>query len=254
MVPTVLVTGGLVFARLAGLMLVLPLMTSRGIPKHVPVFTALALAFIVTPLVPEVALPEQTSLLILGVISEIGVGVMLGSSVFIMFTAIAIGTQVMAIQGGLGMASLFNPIAKTQGSALSALATWLSGLVFLSMGLHYKCIGIVIESFRVIAPGDATLKVFDAGPTLVYVAGRMLMLGISLAGPVIGMVFIVNMFIAIMSKLAPKMNMFFSVGFTLSSALALMLFGLSLSWLLAAHSAEMAATPSYIMRTLEGMN
>lgn len=234
-------------------MLVLPLITAKGVPKHVPVFAALALAFVVTPLVPEVAIPEQTSLLLLGVISEIGVGVLLGSSVQVMFTAIAIGTQIMAIQGGLGMASMFNPIAKSQGSALSALATWLSGLLFLSTGMHYKCIGIVIESFRVIAPGNATLEVFDAGPTLVYVVGRMIMLGLSLSGPVLGMVFIVNMFIAIMSKLAPKMNMFFSVGFTLSSALALMLFGLSISWLLAAHSAEMAATPTYMMRMLEGM-
>ena len=251
MIPAVLVTGGLVFARLAGLMLVMPLLTAQGVPKHVPVFAALTLSFIVTPMVPEVAMPEQTSLLMLGVISELGVGVLLGSSVQIMFAAIAIGTQIMAIQGGLGMASMFNPIAKTQGSALSALATWLSGLVFLSMGLHYEVIGIVIESFRVIAPGDATLKVFDAGPTLVYVTGRMIMLGLSLSGPVLGMVFIVNMFIAIMSKLAPKMNMFFSVGFTLSGARSNALW--VIAWLLAAHSAEMAATPTYVIRTLEGM-
>jgi flagellar biosynthetic protein FliR len=185
--------------------------------------------------------------------SELAIGILMGSSVYAMFAAIAMGTQIMAVQGGLGMASMANPIINGQGSVLSALATWLSGLIFLSMGLHYKCIAIVIESFRVIAPGGATLKVFDAGPTLIYVVGRMIMLGLSLSGPVLGMVFIVNMFIAIMSKLAPKMNMFFSVGFTLSSALALMLFGLSLNWLLAAHSAEMAATPTYILRTLEGM-
>jgi flagellar biosynthesis protein FliR len=73
------------------------------------VFAALALAFVVTPLVPEVAIPEQTSLLLLGVISEIGVGVLLGSSVQVMFTAIAIGTQIMAIQGGLAW-----PLCSTQ--------------------------------------------------------------------------------------------------------------------------------------------
>jgi flagellar biosynthesis protein FliR len=231
----------------------MPLFTATGVPKHVPVFLALAFAFVVTPIVPEVAMPEQTALLLMGVVSEFLIGALLGSTVYTMFSAIAIGTQIMAIQGGLGMASMPNPMVKGQGSALNTMASWMSGLVFLGMGLHYKFIAILIESFRVIAPGDGGLRIFNVGPTLIYVVGRTIEVGISLSGPVLGMVFIVNLFIAIMSKLAPKMNMFFSVGFTLSSGFAMILFGISLTWLIAAHSAEMAYTPEYVIRCLEGM-
>jgi flagellar biosynthetic protein FliR len=231
----------------------MPLLSARGVPKHVPIFLALALTFIVTPMVPVVAIPEQIALLMLGVISEFLLGVLMGSTVYAMFAAIALGTQIMAIQGGLGMAAMFNPILKSQGSALNALASWISGLVFIGMGMHYKFIAILIESFRVIAPGDGSLKMFNVGPTLIFVVGRMIEVGIALSGPVLGMVFIVNLFIAVMSKLAPKMNMFFSVGFTLSSAFALALFGISLTWLISAHSAEMAHTPEYVIRSLEMM-
>ena len=231
----------------------MPLFTASGVPKHVSIFLAIAFAFVVTPMVPEVAMPEQIALLLLGVCSEFIIGALMGSTVYAMFAAIAIGTQIMAIQGGLGMASMFNPIVKGQGSALNTLASWMSGLVFIGMGLHYKFIAILIESFRVIAPGDGGLRIFNVGPTLIYVVGRSLEVGISLSGPVLGMVFIVNLFIAVMSKLAPKMNMFFSVGFTLSSGFALMLFGVSLTWLVSAHIAEMASTPEYVIRSLEGM-
>ena len=105
-----LTTGLLVFARLSGLMLNLPLISARGIPQHVPIFLSLALTLIIAPIVEPAAVQPTLGLLALGLASEIVLGILLGSVVAAVFAAFAIGSDVMSTQMGYAMASIFDPI------------------------------------------------------------------------------------------------------------------------------------------------
>ena len=60
-------------------------------------------------------------------------------------------------------------------------------------------------------------------------------LGLQLAGPILVMVWLVNVLVAVLARLAPKMNVFFSVGMTLTSSLGILLLAVSLPWLIAVH-------------------
>jgi len=233
---SVLATAALVFCRLVGLVATLPLFSAQGIPRHVPVFTALGVMLVVAPSVPLVAVPDHTMAWFAGVITELGLGLLAGTSVRTVFAALAMGSEMMAMQMGLAMATLFNPLEKQQSGPLGSLASWTAGLTFLAAGLHSRCLEIVAASFHAIPPGTAGWQP-DALQGLVEAVQAALALGLQLAGPILLMVWFVNVLVAVLARLAPRMNVFFSIGMTLTSSLGIVLLAVALPWLVAVHHA-----------------
>ncbi len=93
---------------------------------------------------------------------------------------------------------------------------------------------ILGRSFDVVPPGEIS----DGGPLLmdlVEIMGNHFAMGVQLAGPLLAMVFIINVLVAILARLAPRMNVFFSVGLTATTVAGLLLIWASLPWLLTTH-------------------
>ena len=135
---------------------------------------------------------------------------------------------------GLGLASVLDPVQKSNSGLLGVLASWLSGLAFLGLGLHRQCIEIVAASFSV-APAGMIGNPAATTEQLVEAVAMTLSLGVQLAGPVLALVWSINVLIALIAKLAPKMNMFFSIGLTATSTAGILMFGVALPWFVAAH-------------------
>ena len=110
----------------------------------------------------------------------------------------------------MGMAMFMDPVLQLQQSPIGVLASWCSGLVFLGMGLHLKFIEGIAYSFHWIPPGQAG-SVAPTAPLLLEATQLAILVGFQLSGPLLVLVLLVNTFIGIMAKLAPKMNMFFSI-------------------------------------------
>ena len=84
---------------------------------------------------------------------------------------------------------------------------------------------------------DADIALIRTLPEIIEVA---IHLGVQLAGPVLALVFFVNVLVAILARLAPRMNVFFSIGMTLTSVFGVLIIVPSLPWMLAIHSAALA--------------
>lgn len=230
----VLATAALVFCRVGGMVAALPLFSSDGTPKHVPVFVALGVVLVVAPGVPVTRAPDHTAALIVGVVGEVSLGLLAGTSVRAVFAALSMGSEMMAMQMGLAMATLFNPLERQQSGPLGSLASWTAGLTFLATGLHNRCLEVVASSFHHLPPGEGVWTV-DGLQSLVIAVEASVALGLQLAGPILVMVWLVNVLVAVLARLAPKMNVFFSVGMTLTSSLGILLLAVSLPWLIAVH-------------------
>ena len=234
----VIVTGFLVFARFMGLFRTLPLISAMGVPQHVPVFLAMGMTLIISPLVPVIDGPITSSLLVFGLMSEAMLGALLGLTVLIIFSAISLGAQLAGMQIGMAMANSMNPFTKGQSATLGVLSIWFSGMIFLGIGLHYECLHILVASFEQIPPGTAGLPIGGMW-LLVDIIGHSLGLGVQLAGPILALVWLVNVFFALLGRMAPKMNVFFSIGLTANAATGLYTFAVAMPWILIAHTEEM---------------
>jgi len=250
MTLAVLATAMYAFARVAGLLTMIPVFSARGVPRHVPVLGALIVVILVSPGVPVVDPPTTLGALLLAIASEAGLGLLMGGSVRIVFGAIAMASEIMSMQIGLGGFQLLNPLMETQEGPIGTLSTWLAGLVFLGAGLHLRCLEILGASFQVLTPGDPG-SVLHAAPRLAELLSEAFSLGFQLAAPTLTLAWLINVFIALLSKLAPRMNVFFSIGISVGSPAGMAIVGLALPWILFVHRARVADVVQSLVGLLE---
>ncbi|MEE2750811.1 MAG: flagellar biosynthetic protein FliR [Myxococcota bacterium] len=248
----VMTTALLVFARIAGLMRVLPVLSMAGTPKLFLLLSGFAITLAVLPIVPVAPLSATLGVLVFGVMGEILLGVLLGSIVQAIFASMTLAGEVMANQMSFAMATLFNPLMKGTDSTIGTICNWLAGLVFLGIGLHFTCIGIVAESFQVIPPG-AVAEVFKGMEFFVDAVSTSILIGVKLSGPVLILVWLVQIFVAILTKMAPRMNVYFSVGITLVNVAGLGLLGLSLPFILQTHGEAMVNSTRVMVEAVKAM-
>ncbi len=247
---SVLVGAFLVFGRLGGLFLTLPVISALGVPRHVGVLGAMALTVVVSPAAPLPEVPATLGRLAFAMGGEILLGVLMGSVVSTIFGAFALASEAMDRQMGGGVAMAMDPLLKAQHGVLGAVGSWLAGLVFLSANLHLRCIEALCESFQVVPPGTVGAP-WEAGVVLIDVVTATIVLGLRLAGPVLALVWLVNVFVAVLIKLAPNMNVFFSIGMILTNVAGLMLFALGLPVLLSVHEGAMQDAVAWMGQILK---
>ena len=210
-----LVTAGLVFSRLAAAMSVLPVTGSKGIPATVRLPVAVALTLILTPAVPAFPSPPTLGVLLLGMGGEILLGVLMGGAVSMVFGGLTFATEIISTQTGRAIALQFNPLLEVSQGPVGALAGMMATLVFLGMDLHLVILVTLGDSFQRVHPGQVA-DIFQTAHIFTQLAAPTLHAGLKLAGPSLAMVFLVNVFIAVLARLAPNMNVFFSIGFILT--------------------------------------
>lgn len=241
------VTGGLVFARMSSLLLTLPMISAVGVPKYVSILLAVALTILISPGVPLVD-EASLSMIVLGFGGEILLGASLGLVVRATFSAFSVAAEMLARQTALGMSSSLDPVMSLGQSSLGIVASWLAGLVFIGTNQHHRVIEVVASSFRRTPPGQLA-DVASLTTALSEAVQTAIVVGVQLAGPLVALVFLVNVFIGILAKLAPRMNVFFSVGMTVNSVVGIWLFGVALPWMLDTH----LATVEGALETVAGL-
>ena len=216
-----LVTSGLVFARMAGAIMVMPGLSAQGIPKLIRLAVAVSLTILIAPVSPPTAAPSLP-MLVSAIVGEVGLGVLLGGSVGMVFGGLVFATEIIGSQTGRMVALQFNPMLKMSQDPVGAMAGMIAILVFMGLDLHLAVLVILADSFHTVPPGS-TIHLLDVAAIWVELASPTLQAGLRLAAPVLALVFLVNCFVAVLAKLAPSMNVFFSIGFILTSLAGLAL-------------------------------
>ena len=223
-----LMTMGLVFARMSGAVMVLPGLAVQGVPTLVRLGVAVCLTILIAPTAPQASAPTLL-LLASAMVAELGLGVLIGGAVGMVFGGLVFGTEIIGSQTGRVVALQFNPMLKLSQGPVGILASMMAVLVFMGLDLHLAVLLILADSFQSVPPGSS-IALLDVASLWVELAGPTLRAGLKLAAPVLAMVFLVNSFVAVLARLAPSMNVFFSIGFILTSlaGLVLMIFLLPL--------------------------
>ncbi len=227
-----LVTMGLVAARIGGVFMIMPAIGARGVPKMTRVICILAMTTVIAPIVPLAAIRSTVGLLLFAMATEVIVGVIIGGVVSFMFGALSLAHEFITNQIGHGAAQLFDPMLKVSHGPISALASMLAAAVFLGTNLHLVLLVNVADSFQVVPPG-AVVNPIGGGRVWIETFAQMLEAGLRMSGPVLALVFLIHMFVAVLTKLAPQMNIFFSLGMILT-----MVAGLWMVYVILPHQFE----------------
>lgn len=208
------------FARVAGLVTAAPFYGHRGVPARVKLAIAVALSLALAPLVRPDATVEVFSLQGFGLVAEQTlIGLALGFSLRLVFTALEVGGQQLAQLMGLGFASLVDPQTGVDVPVISHFYTLLATLVFLGIDGHLVVVEVLAESFRVMPVGGAGLAAVTMRDLAVQ-AGWVFTAAVAIALPATVALLTVNVAFGVMSRAAPQLNIL-AVGFPVTLVLGL---------------------------------
>lgn len=204
--------------RAAGFVLVAPIFGAAVIPGRTRVVITLALGMLLAPVVPS-APPLETfsAAFFLTIVNQLLIGVAIGFVVQLVFDALVIGGQTIAMTMGLGFATLIDAQRGASVPVVSQFMLVFGILIFLSLDGHIALIAALAESFRW-APIGTDFPAASAYQAA-HFAGYMFSAGVVIALPAVVALVIVNFGLGVVSRAAPALNLF-AIGFPIT-----MLFG-----------------------------
>jgi len=234
------------FFRIAALVMAAPIFSSNFVNNRSKLLIALAISIVIVPTIPNAA-PAVEPLSgqgLLIVAHQILIGACMGFMLQLLFNAFIIGGQIIAMQMGLGFASMVDPQNGVTVPVISQFYLIFVTLVFISLDGHLILIQVLAESF-------ITLPVLPIGlpaasfRDLVSQAGWMYASGVIVALPAIGSLMMVNLAFGILSRAAPQISPF-SIGFPMTIILGFFV----IYFTLPAASNHLVDMADYMLQTI----
>ncbi len=232
------------FSRLSGFLMVLTIISSKSISPRFRLLLAVSITIVVVPNLPDYT--SHNNLLFGGagdnpysmltpkgwllVIEQTLIGIALGFVSRLLMETFVIAGQIIAMQSGLGFASLVDPANGNTVPALGQFYLMMTTLMFLGADGHLLMIRLVVESFTSF-PIGSSMDIYAMFYELVdwtkmIFSAALLMSLVSMAS-----LLIVNLTFGVMTRAAPQINIF-AVGFPLTLVAGLILIWSNLVYLM----------------------
>ena len=141
------------------------------------------------------------------VLKEAIVGLLLGAICNFTMQIIHFAGRFIDMDIGLSMASVMDPTNNTQNGIVGSIYYYLVLLILIASGMHQYLIAAIVETFRHIPVGQMTVNL-SLYNTVIDFMGQFLIIGFRISLPIFACMLLLNAVLAIMSKVAPHMNMF----------------------------------------------
>ncbi|OGC09072.1 flagellar biosynthetic protein FliR [candidate division WOR-1 bacterium RIFOXYC2_FULL_37_10] len=213
-----------ILARIAGLFIQAPVLSSRSIPMLAKTALAVWIAIILWFIVPvKIELIPQTMMEFFSLlIVEVALGFTIGFTCNLFFLAAQSAGQFIDLQMGLSVSQSFDPIFGAAISIMEKLMLMLVLVIFLIANGHHLLLAVIQKSFELI-PTPAVINF--ASPSFVSemmgLGKSLLSISLQLAMPIILVIFIIDFCFGIVSRVAPQVNVFM-LGFQLKPPLGLL--------------------------------
>ena len=204
--------------RIGAVLMVMPLIGGAFVPTKARILLAVAVTIVIAPVVqtsPPVDLISFSGLIM--IIREVLIGVVIGFVVQLVFDAIALGGQLIAMSMGLGFAVFLDRQRGVNVPILGQLFMMLGMLIFLALDGHLTMIRLLAESFQILPITGSGLSQLALGGVLQW-AGQVFVVAVKIALPAVTALIIVNLSFGVMSRAAPTLNLF-AVGFPVAMLL-----------------------------------
>ena len=215
----------LVFARIGAMVMLLPGLGESNIPVRIKLAIALLLTLIILPLhraAYHVDIQASMMPLLVLMIHEIVIGVVLGATARVTLAALQVAGSGIAQQMGLGFVTAVDPTQGQQGLLIGNFLTLLGITLLFATDSHYLVIAALNDSYAIFSPGE-TMQSGDVAALATRAFTAAFKIGAQLAAPflVFGLVF--NIWLGVLARLMPQMQVYF-VGVPLSILAGFLIF------------------------------
>lgn len=206
----------LISARMLGLFVASPLLSSLMIPYSAKALLGMGLSLAMYPVLREQMIaPESITVLSLGgmIFAEVLIGYALGVLANLPLMAVQVAGFVMGYQMGLSIARSYNPEFDMDGDLFSQLLYMMALGLFLSMGGIELLFTVLAGTFEHVPIGGMTAAMAPLD-LVVGLLSSAFDLGMRIAAPVQAAVFLILVAMGFIMKTMPQINVL-SIGFAI---------------------------------------
>jgi flagellar biosynthetic protein FliR len=202
--PTPYIIGfGLVFTRVAAFIMSCPLFISDSVATTIRTIVSLLLALAIYIANPVASVPD---IWVVALVVEVLLGSAFGLCTRLISLSINFAGELIDTNMGFGFARILNPMLSEETGPIMHLAQLLGGLVFYLVGGQHMVILGLSRSFVLFPAGSGDFRMGWVSLLCDHYA-EMLACGILLAMPVVMTLMATQAGLALLSRVAPQMNL-----------------------------------------------
>ncbi|MEW6513290.1 MAG: flagellar biosynthetic protein FliR [Pseudomonadota bacterium] len=214
-------------ARIFGLLASAPIFNNAAQPQRIRLAFGLIITVALVPTLPPMPdVPAGSWIGFIILAQQALIGLLLGFTLRIAFTAIDVAGDLIGFQMSLSFAVFYDPQNAGQTPVLSEFLGLLAMLIFLAMNGHLLTLQVLAESFRLL-PVTATPFSTGGFASMLAWSSVLFSAGLLLALPLITALLISNLAMGVLARVAPQLNIF-AVGFpvTLTAGFIVLMFSI----------------------------
>ncbi len=211
----------LVFVRVLGMMLVVPILSNRNVPYMTKVSFAIFLSMIIISAIPVEAPVSSTNVINFGltVIIEFVTGYTIGFGAYMVFSILSLAGQFIDMQIGFSMVNVFDPLSQIQLTITGNLYYYILMMIAIITHAHHYFIRALLYSFKVIPLGGMVISPALNMAIIDYMSD-FFVIALRIGAPIFFVMLITNVVLGVLARAVPQLNMFV-IGFPIK-----ILFGL----------------------------
>lgn len=200
----------LVFARVGGIMALVPGFGDLVVPQRLRLVLALFLSVLLSPVLTLPSMPDTTGAFMGLFGGELVMGVFLGTMVRIMVAALDSAGVIISLQMGVALAQMYDPGAAQQSVLTGVFMSMIGVLLLFLTDTHHLLLQGIANSYALFVPG-APLPVGDLADSMAHVTAASFRLALELSAPFVIMGLLFNVALGLISRLMPQLQLFMVV-------------------------------------------
>ncbi len=194
--------------RTAGVIFFNPIFGRNSIPSIMKVGLSLAIAMFAVFELGTTQVINYTAIEFIGAMLQgFIIGIVIGFIMTLFLSVFQLGGEVIDMQMGLSMASMYDPATKANISVTGNLLTSMYVLIFFISNAHLALFTVVIKSFQVIPLGIGQVSE-QVGVFFIELMYYIFIYAVQLAIPIIVTEIIAEFAVGILMRLVPNINVF----------------------------------------------
>jgi flagellar biosynthetic protein FliR len=193
---------------MSSLFVVTPVFGGRNVPSYLKIGLAFFCSIILVTLLKDVTV-EFTDIFSYAaiVIKELAIGIILGFTSYLVFSALYLAGQIIDTQIGFGMVNVLDPLHDTQVPLTGNFLYILTLMFFLIMNGHHVLLTALFKSYNILPVNSFVFNdvLFNNMLNIFY---ETFQIGFKISIPIIAASLIAEIALGILTKTVPQMNVF----------------------------------------------
>ncbi len=211
----------LVWVRCSTIVMIIPVFGTASIPALIRVALGFFISIAVVGTVHPLRAPLDLDGLAVGLLCQVVIGVLFGFVTQMVFMGVQFAGEILDIQIGFAVANILNPTTQQQVTIVGELQLALATLLFLITNAHLLYFAGVGGSFNLLPLPWVSISQGTQDSIILFFT-QALFLIFKTAAPAAVTLFLVNVMLAFLARVAPQMNIFV-IGFPMQISVGLVM-------------------------------